>query len=507
MQHFREIGHLVWKLKRYSSGAPMFTPRQRKVRIVATLGPASRTEDMIQKLFEAGADVFRINMSHGTQADRAELIATIRAVESREGRPIPILVDLQGPKLRVGVFANKSIALKSGDKFSFDMSPVPGDESRVQLPHREVFAALKPNTSLLVDDGKMRFLVNAVTPEKISATVVIGGTLSNHKGVNVPDVVIPMAALTDKDQSDLAFALEQGVDWIALSFVQRPEDVAHARKLIGNRAGILSKIEKPSAVDQIEEIIELSDAVMVARGDLGVELPPQAVPPIQKRIIALARAKGKTVVVATQMLESMITSPSPTRAEVSDVANAVYDGADAVMLSAESAAGQWPVEAVEMMDKIAITVEADPIYKRLINHADMAPEATQEDAISDAAAQVADTLGCRLIACFTASGATARRAARERPSTPIMVMTPRLATARRLGLTWGLHAIHTRDIGSFEEMIGKAKRMALRSELAKGGDRIVVMAGFPFGTPGSTNLLHVTWIQGDELAAKEAKRD
>jgi pyruvate kinase len=485
----------------------MFTPRQRKIRIVATLGPASNTVEMIRKLFEAGADVFRINMSHGTQADKAELVRMIRSIEETENRPIPILADLQGPKLRIGKFANGPVTVAAGDQFVFDMDAAPGDATRVQLPHREIFAALKPGATLLVDDGKLRFQVETLEDQRIIARTLVGGVMSNNKGLNVPDVVLPMAALTDKDRSDLAFALEQGVDWIALSFVQRPEDVAEARKLVGTRAGVLAKIEKPSAVDRIDEIIDLADAIMVARGDLGVELPPEQVPPIQKRIIAAARAKGKPVVVATQMLESMIVTPTPTRAEVSDVANAVYDGADAVMLSAESAAGQWPIEAVAMMDKIAIMVEADPLYGKTIHHSKIAPEATQEDAISDAAAQVAGTLGCRLISCFTTSGATARRAARERPSTPIMVLTPRLDTARRLGLTWGLHAIRTKDVSNFEEMIGKAKRMALRSKLAVGGDRIVVMAGFPFGTPGSTNLLHVTWLQGDELSTQAAKLD
>jgi pyruvate kinase len=485
----------------------MFIPRRRKIRIVATLGPASSSKEMIRKLFEAGADVFRINMSHGTQADKADLIAAIRAVEEDENRPIPILVDLQGPKLRVGKFKEGSIDLQTGQTFQFDLDPTPGDISRVQLPHRELFAALKPGATLLVDDGKMRFRVDSMGDGSARVTAMVGGKLSNNKGVNVPDVVIPLAALTEKDRSDLAFGLDHGVDWIALSFVQRPEDVAEARKLVGNRAGVLAKIEKPSAVECIDEIVELADAIMVARGDLGVELPPEQVPPIQKRIITAARAKGKPVVVATQMLESMIQTPTPTRAEVSDVANAVYDGADAVMLSAESAAGAWPIEAVAMMDKIAITVESDPVYARLVHHSDTPPEATQEDAISDAAAQVADTLGCRLITVFTTSGATARRAARERPSSPILVLTPRLDTARRLGLTWGLHAIRTKDVSNFEEMIGKAKRMALRSRLAIGGDRIVVMAGFPFGTPGSTNLLHVTWLQGNELSSEQAKRD
>lgn len=481
----------------------MFEPRRRKVRIVATLGPASRSEEMIRALFEAGADVFRVNMSHGTQADRAELIATIRKVEKESGRPIPILVDLQGPKLRVGAFADGKVEIEAGQAFSFDLKPAPGDAKRVQLPHPEIFAAAKVGDVLLVDDGKLRFEVTALGEGTLITEAKVSGIISNHKGVNVPDAVIPLAALTQKDRSDLAFALEQGVDWIALSFVQRAADVAELRKLVGNRAGVLSKIEKPAAVESLDEILDHSDAVMVARGDLGVELPPEAVPPIQKRIINAARAKGKPVVVATQMLESMIQSPTPTRAEVSDVANAIYDGTDAIMLSAESAAGTYPVQAVAMMDQIAHRIEGDPSYHARMRFYDTAPEATSEDAISEAAKQVAETLAAKLIVCFTSSGGTARRVARERPSTPILVLTPRLDTARRIGLMWGAHAIHTRDVGDFEEMIGKSKRMAMRSKLAQGGDRIVITAGFPFGTPGSTNLLHISWLSGDELSGRK----
>jgi pyruvate kinase len=477
----------------------MFEPRRRKVRVVATLGPASRSRDMIKKLFEAGADVFRINMSHGTQADRAELIATIRSVEEEEGRPIPILVDLQGPKLRVSAFADGKVEITAGQRFTFDLRNELGDATRVHLPHPEIFNAVSQGDTLLVDDGKLRFKTVEMTEGRIVTVAEVAGTISNHKGVNVPDAVIPLAALTEKDRSDLAFALDQSVDWIALSFVQRAADVAELRKLVGNRAGVLAKIEKPAALEALDEILDISDAVMVARGDLGVELPPEAVPPEQKRIINAARAKGKPVVVATQMLESMIFSPTPTRAEVSDVANAVYDGADAVMLSAESAAGAYPVEAVAMMDQIAHRVEADPSYHVRMRLSDAAPEATAEDAISEAAKQVAETLAAKLIVCFTTTGGTARRVARERPNTPILILTPRLDTARRLGLLWGAHAIRTKDIGDFEEMIAKSKRMALRSKLAQGGDRIIITAGFPFGTSGSTNLLHIAWLTGDEL--------
>lgn len=459
---------------------------------------------MIRTLFEAGADVFRINMSHGTQDDHAEVIRHIRGLEEKLGRPTTILVDLQGPKLRVGKFAEGSVELKNGQTFVLDLDPTPGDVNRAHLPHKELFAALKPGARLLLDDGKIKLETLEVQPERIVTKVLVGGKLSNNKGVNVPDVVVPLAALTEKDRRDLAFALEIGADWIALSFVQRPEDVAEARKLIGGRAGVLAKIEKPSAVQRLDEILDLADAVMVARGDLGVELPVAEVPRIQKQIVAAARAKGKTVVVATQMLESMIQSPTPTRAEVSDVANAIYDGADAIMLSAESAAGAFPVEAVSMMDEIATLVEQDSTYQARIHFSETRPEPTSADAISAAAGQVALTLAAKAICCFTTSGSTALRASRERPTTPILVLTPRLETARKLGLVWGLHAIRTRDVADFEEMVGKSKRMALRSGLAEGGDRIILMAGYPFGTPGSTNVLHIARLHGDEL--KKASR-
>lgn len=477
----------------------MFKPRRRKVRILATLGPSSHSPEMIRALYEAGADVFRINMSHGTQAGHAEVINRIRDLEAVIGRPTTILVDLQGPKLRVGSFAEGPVELKNGQTFALDLDPTPGDANRVHLPHRELFAALAPGQRLLLDDGKIRLETLSVTPERIETKVIVGGRLSNNKGVNVPDAVIPLAALTEKDRSDLAFALDMGVDWIALSFVQRPEDVAEARKLIGDRAGVLAKIEKPAAVQRLDEIIELADAVMVARGDLGVEAPIAEVPSLQKQIVAAARAKGKMVVVATQMLESMIQSPTPTRAEVSDVANAIYDGADAVMLSAESAAGSYPIEAVSMMDEIAAQVESDTTYRARVHFSETRPEATTADAISAAAEMAALSLGAKAICCFTTSGSTALRAARERPSVPILVLTPSLETARRLGLVWGLFAIRTRDVTSFEEMVGKSKRMALRSQLTVGGDQIILMAGYPFGTPGSTNVLHITRLQGDEL--------
>jgi pyruvate kinase len=477
-----------------------FVPRSRKVRILATLGPASRTPEMIRKLAEAGADAFRINMSHGTHKDHAQLIETIRALEKELDRPTTILADLQGPKLRVGKFGGDGgVELEKGQTFVFDRDPAPGTSQRVELPHREIFGGVEKGTRLLLDDGKLVQRVVSATEDRIETIVEVGGRLSNNKGVNVPDVVLPLAALTAKDRADLVFALDQNVDWIALSFVQRPEDVAEARRLIAGRAALLAKIEKPAAVERLDGILELADAVMVARGDLGVELPPQAVPPLQKMIVEAARRMGRPVVVATQMLESMISSPSPTRAEVSDVATAVYDGADAVMLSAESASGQYPCEAVTMMNSIATSVEADPSHAERVHFTQTLPDPTTADAIAQAANTMVGTVGAAAIVCFTSSGSTARRLSRERPSVPLMVLTPTLRTARKLGILWGAHGVRTRDIANFEEMIAKAKRMALRHGVAKGGDRIIITAGVPFGTPGSTNVIHIVRLVGDEL--------
>jgi pyruvate kinase len=438
-------------------------------------------------------------MSHGSHESQGKLIEAVRAVEKANGRPIAILADLQGPKLRIGRVAGGSAELVKGQAFRFDRHTAPGDAARVCLPHKEIFAALRPGARLLVDDGKIVLRATAVSEDAIDCVVEVPGTIKDNKGVNVPDVVVPLPALTPKDRADLSFALDCGVDWVALSFVQRPEDVAEARRLIGGRAALLAKIEKPAALERLEEILEIADAVMVARGDLGVELPPQNVPPAQKRIVAMARSLGKPVVVATQMLESMITSPSPTRAEVSDVATAIYDGADVVMLSAESAAGAWPVEAVSMMDAIAAQVEADPSYYGRVHFTEVAAGRSTPAAITAAAAEISRTIGARAIVCFTISGSTARRAARERPNVPVLCLTPSQTTARRMGLVWGVHAVTTRDVGNFEDMVAKSKRMALRSGLAKGGDPLVLIAGVPFSTPGTTNVVHVVRLTGDEL--------
>jgi pyruvate kinase len=474
-------------------------PRARKVKILATLGPASSDAKMIRRLMLAGADAFRINMSHGDQKQKAKLVSAIRALEKEFHRPSTILFDLQGPKLRVGHFEGGRTVLEKGKRFILDQDEKAGNNGRVQLPHAELFQSIRPGTRILIDDGKIRLNVLESDGGQIVSEVKVGGTVSDNKGVNVPDVVVPIPALTDKDRDDLQFALEQRADWIALSFVQRPEDVAEARTLIGDRAALLAKIEKPAAIDRLNDIIALADAVMVARGDLGVELPPEQVPPLQNKIVAAARQFGKPVVVATQMLESMVTSPTPTRAEVSDVATAIYDGADAVMLSAESATGQYPCESVAMMDRIARSAEHDPSYQARVHFTQTRLEPTTADALAGSARQIAQTVSATAMVCYTSSGATARRIARERPPVPLLAMSPSQHTARRMGLLWGVHAVHSRDVSSFEEMVEKGKRMALRHQIAKGGDRIVLMAGIPFGTAGSTNVLHVVRLIGDEL--------
>ena len=478
-----------------------FDPRGRKVKILATLGPASRSPEMIEKLLRAGADAFRVNMSHGDHETHKATILAIREVEKAVGRPVAVLCDLQGPKLRVGQFKDGKAVIRHSGHFTFDRDPTPGDDTRVCLPHPELFSVLQKGQRLLIDDGKLRLKVIEAGPDTILCSAEVGGVISDRKGVNVPDAVVPIPALTEKDRRDLTFALEQGADWIALSFVQRPEDVAEARKLMGgSQTALMAKIEKPAAIHRLDEIIELADGIMVARGDLGVELNPEEVPPLQKRIVASTRRSGKPVVVATQMLESMIESPAPTRAEVSDVANAVYDGADAVMLSAETASGAWPVEAVTIMHRIAMQVENDPGYGERIHFTEVRPDATTADALALASARIADTVNVAGIIVFTGSGSTARRVARERPSVPMLVLTPSARIARRLALLWGTHAVNTKDITGFEEMIAKGKRMALRHGFGQAGSKLVALAGVPFGTPGSTNLLHVVTLQGDELS-------
>ncbi len=468
--------------------------RSRKVKILATIGPASSEQATLKKLFEAGADVFRINMSHADHDLMRTLIGRIRAVEAELGRPIGILADLQGPKLRVGRFANGKEALTVGQAFTLDDNTEAGDATRVYLPHPEILKSVEPGHRLLIDDGKLELKAVKCDGRSIECVVVAGTSISDRKGVSLPDTDLPVGALTEKDRADLDAALEAGVDWIALSFIQRPEDLIEARQIADGRALLLSKIEKPQAVTRLSEIMELSDALMVARGDLGVEMPPEAVPGIQKQITRAARKAGKPVVVATQMLESMISAPVPTRAEVSDVATAVFEGADAIMLSAESAAGAYPVEAVATMNRIAERVEKDPTYPAIINAQRSAPEPTGPDAISYAAREIAETLELAAIVSYTASGATGLRAARERPKVPIIALSPILATARRLSLAWGTHCVVTEDATNLDDMVDRACRITRQEGFGTDGDRIIVTAGVPLGTSGATNMLRIASI-------------
>jgi pyruvate kinase len=453
---------------------------------------------MIGRLFAAGADVFRINMSHTSQDRMREIIAMIRGVENDTGRPIGILVDLQGPKLRLGTIAGGAITVETGDVVVLDSNPAVGGPDRIYLPHPEILAAVQVGHTLLIDDGKVRLTVTAVEPQRVTTRVVVGGKLSDRKGVSVPDSTIPLSALAAKDLSDLEAALEAGIDWVALSFVQRPEDIAEAKKLTRGRALLMAKIEKPQAVQRLAEIIELADALMVARGDLGVEMPLEKVPGVQKQMTRIGRATGKPVVVATQMLESMIASPVPTRAEVSDVATAIYEGADAVMLSAESAAGQYPVEAVATMNRIAEEVESDPLYRGILNAQRATPEATGADAIADAARHIADTLDLAGVVCWTSSGSTALRMARERPRPAVVALSPSIATGRRLAVVWGVHCVDTEDAQDQDDMIDRACRIAFKEGFAKAGQRVIVVAGVPLGTPGATNMLRVAYVGADD---------
>jgi len=475
--------------------------RSRRVKIVATLGPASYAPEMIERLFEAGVDVFRINMSHSPFDLVKRVHAAVRTAEANFRRPIGILCDLQGPKFRIGEIEGGSVTLAEGALYRFDREESPGRE-RVFLPHPQIFEAIEPGHTLLLDDGKIRMCVTGKRAGGIEATVLVGGTLASRKGVSLPDTVLPVGPLTDKDLKDLDFALRLGVDWVALSFVQRGEDVKTAREIVGHNASLMSKIEKPAAIADLDAIIANSDGLMVARGDLGVELPVERVPGLQKQIVSKARAAGKPVVVATQMLESMIASPMPTRAEVSDVATAVFDGADAVMLSAESAVGKYPLEAIRTMDRIAIQAEDDPSYGPIVHATRTPPQATAADAIAAAANTVAGTLKLAAIICYTATGSTALRVARERPGLPVIGLSPVLATARRLALVWGVHCVLTGDPENQAAMVRKACRIAFDEGFARAGDGVVIVAGVPLGSPGTTNMVRIAYLdeEGNPVA-------
>ncbi|MDX1738263.1 MAG: pyruvate kinase [Alphaproteobacteria bacterium] len=473
----------------------MSVTREHRTKIVATLGPASSSEEKIEELFKTGVDVFRLNFSHGEYTEHQARYDAIRAVETKTARPISIMMDLQGPKLRVGKFADGPIELKTGDKFRLDLSDQAGDKTRVQLPHPEIFAALENETDLLLDDGRVRLRVKKHGADFAETEVVVGGPLSDRKGVNVPGVILPLSPLTEKDRRDLEFGLEMGVDWVALSFVQRPEDIIEAKKLIDGRALIIAKLEKPSAIEKLHEIVAETDAVMVARGDLGVEMPPEDVPILQTRIVKACRHAGKPVIVATQMLDSMVERPVPTRAEATDVANAVMEGADAVMLSAETAAGAYPVETVKIMNRIILRVQQEDSYWKRLAEDQPDLEPTTPEAISAAVYQVAKTISATAIATYTNSGSTTLRVSRQRPSAPIICLTPRLDTARRMALVWGVHSTRAPDANSMEDMIETAVHQASIDGIVEMDDRIVITAGLPFGTPGKTNILRIARIQ------------
>ena len=469
--------------------------RRRDAKIIATLGPSSNTPEIIGQLFDSGIDVFRLNFSHGSHADHEKVLNIIRDVELKRERPIGILADLQGPKLRVGEFKNGSEDLEVGQTFRLDRDPAPGDKNRVQLPHPEIFNALSDGAQLLVNDGKIRLQVKEFGNDYAFTEVMVGGEISNNKGVNVPDLYLPISPLTQKDREDLEFALSIGVDWVAMSFVQRPDDMVELRTLVDGRAAIMAKMEKPSAIEHLDGIVQLSDGIMVARGDLGVEMPQEKVPVLQKQLVRRARAAGKPVVVATQMLESMIQSPVPTRAESSDVATAVYDGADAVMLSAETAAGQFPIEAATAMDRILIEVERDPYYRKAVNAALPPPGDTAADAISSSLHHMANVLKLAAILTYTESGFSSFRAARERPEAPLVGCTPHQETARRLALVWGVHAVICEETHSVDQMVNNAIKISLREGFGEMGEIIAITAGMPFGRRGTTNMLRLTRLK------------
>jgi pyruvate kinase len=473
--------------------------RLRRCKIVATLGPASANPAMISALFHAGADLFRINMSHATPDQMRGQAKMIRALEEECGRPIGILLDLQGPKPRIGAFKDRAVQLVKGANFVFDSDPAPGGQNRVELPHPEILRSLKPGHTILIADGKVRLHVVEASAARAVAVIDVAGEISNHKGISLPDTEIPISSITEKDRADLKAGLDVGIDWVAVSFVRRPDDVAEVKKLTLGRALVMAKLEKPQAISRLDEIVEISDALMVARGDLGVEMPLEKVPGLQKRINRMARLSGKPVVVATQMLESMISAPVPTRAEVSDVATAVFEGADAVMLSAESAAGSYPVEAVATMNRIAEEVERDGYYLGIINAQRAPPEATNADAIAIAVAarNFAETLDLKAIVAWTSSGATAFRIARERPEAPVLALTPSRETACRLALVWGVHAVVTTDAHDVDDMAKRACTLAEREGFAKAQDRIIIVAGVPFGTPGATNMIRIAVLDAD----------
>lgn len=464
-------------------------------KILSTLGPATSSLEKICALIEAGANVFRINFSHGSHEEHAERIAWVREAGEKMGKPVGVLMDLQGPKFRVGVFENGPVMLEIGAKFTLDLDPTPGNVNRVCFPHPEAIGSLAVGSEVFLDDGNLRLVVTEASDSHVTTEVVAGGELSERKGVNMPGNLGKVNPLTEKDLVDLEFGLSQNVDWVALSFVQTPADIVAAKKLIDGRALLVAKIEKPSAVELFEDIVKETDAVMVARGDLGVEMPPHEVPGLQKMMIKLCRQYAKPVVVATQMLESMRDKPRPTRAEVSDVANAVYEGADAVMLSAETASGDFPVEAVTMMTDIIRQVESDPLYYQTLDTTEPASEPTVESAISLALQSTTHLLDISAIINYTSSGFSTLQASRERPAAPILSLSHSHETARRLSLVWGVYPLYSDKFELQSEMVDFALAKAVEVGFSKSGDKTVITAGVPFGVPGTTNMLRIETVK------------
>lgn len=474
--------------------------RDRFAKIVATLGLTSSEPDVIEKLFLTGVDVFRLNFSHGTHENHAKNIQTLRALEQKHGRPIAILQDLQGPKFRVGRFEQDAIELAFGQTLVFDQDDTLGDNTRVYLPHPEVFSSAKVGDRLLLDDARVAFEVVNNDGNCIEAKHIYGKKLSNNKGLNLPDTDLLVSAMTDKDHTDLQFGLSQGVDIVALSFVQRAGDMEMLRGLVGGKASILAKIEKPSAVRHIADILDASDAIMLARGDLGVEFPPEALPSIQKTVVEAARHAGKPIVVATQMLESMIDSPVPTRAEATDVDTAVALGADAVMLSGETAIGKYPVEAVSFMDRMIQSTEKDARYIKDMRVIEDVEVNSSNGAVSHAVKAISNAIDVTAIACYTASGSSAVRLCRERALTPIIALTPNQDVARRLQLYWGVDAVVMPDADRVQTIVANAANLVKRKAYGEDGDLVVVTAGVPFGQPGTTNTIRLATIGEDDSA-------
>lgn len=467
----------------------------RKTKIVCTIGPASRAYDVIEKLIRMGMNVARLNFSHGSYKEHLQVIENIRQASLKIGQPIAILQDLGGPKIRIGKIIKEPIFLKEGSSFILTNRKVAGDEQEVSLTFPSLPQKVKKGDCIFLADGTLELKVKEFTSTDIICRVVRGGKLTSHQGVNIPNISMDIPSLTEKDYQDILFGIKNKVDFIGLSFIRRAEDVLKVRKILKeNKAeeiSLIAKIEKKEAVDNLKEIIEASDGIMVARGDLGVEIPLENVPLVQKNIIKKCNFVGKPVITATQMLVSMMSNPRPSRAEVTDVANAILDGTDAIMLSEETAIGNFPLEAVETMNRIAISAEGAIDYEKILSERSISVKPTNADAISHATCQVALDLKVKAIVTFTFSGSTARMVSRYRPPVPIIAASTQDSTVKKLTLSWGVYPFKTEELADTDDMITRSRKVALETGLVRPGEKIVVTAGIPFRVPGSTNLLKV----------------